>query len=250
VDDLARIVDLHLRAQRQGPGGDAEARLAIDLARLDPEAPLVAADLGCGTGAATLLLARALNATITAIDLMPEFIDVLALKAEREGLRDRVRPVVGSMDDLSFQEGELDLIWSEGAVYNVGFEKGVAYWRRFLKPGGVLVVSEITWTTASRPAEIEAHWTAEYREIATASEKLAVLERTGYAPSGYFVLPEHCWRDNYYEPMRQSFPDYLARHGNSDGARAVVAAEQEEMRLYEAYSAYYSYGVYIARRVA
>ncbi len=32
------------------------------------------------------------------------------------------------MEDLSFKEEELDLIWYERAIYNVGFEKG------FLKP--------------------------------------------------------------------------------------------------------------------
>jgi hypothetical protein len=39
----------------------------------------------------------------------------------------------------------------------MGFEQGVAYWKRFLKPGGILAVSEITWLTATRPKAIEAH---------------------------------------------------------------------------------------------
>ena len=132
------------------------------------------------------------------------------------------------MDMLPFEAGSLDAIWSEGAIYNMGFENGVRQWRRFLKRGGILAISELTWLTASRPAELEAYWCAQYAEVGTASSKLAVLERNGYAPIGYFVVPEHCWLDAYYRPMQQRFPAFLARHGSSDGAKAVVAAEELE----------------------
>ena len=37
------------------------------------------------------------------------------------------------MDALPFQEEELDLIWSEGAIYNIGFERGMNEWNKFLK---------------------------------------------------------------------------------------------------------------------
>ena len=68
MDDFQLLVDLHKRAKRQGPGGDVETRKAIGLAMLDPSTPLKAADIGCGTGASTIQLARLLNAKITAID--------------------------------------------------------------------------------------------------------------------------------------------------------------------------------------
>ena len=86
MDDYQLLVDLHKRAKRQGPGGGAETRKAIDLAMLDPSAPLKVADIGCGTGASTIQLARSLNAKITAIDFLPDFIEVLKGNAENEGL--------------------------------------------------------------------------------------------------------------------------------------------------------------------
>ena len=154
------------------------------------------------------------------------------------------------MDALDFQMESLDAIWSEGAIYNIGFENGVRQWRRFLKPGGVLAVSEITWLTEHRPAEIESHWHKEYPEIDTASAKLAVLERNGFSPLGFFVLPKECWIDEYYRPMQQRFQGFLQTHGFSDEARAIVAAEQAEIDLYERYSSFVSYGYYIARKTA
>ena len=112
----------------------------------------------------------------------------------------------------------------------------------------MLIVSEITWLTATRPSELHEYWRNEYPEIDTASSKIGVLEKNGYSPVGYFVLPEHCWLENYYRPMQDSFTEFLDRNGNSEEAQAIVAAEKNEIALYEKYKSYYSYGVYIAKK--
>jgi SAM-dependent methyltransferase len=248
MDDLQLLIDLHISADRQGPGGDAETRRAIELSGLSERRNLKVADIGCGTGASTLVLAKDLDAHIVAVDFLPDFLGVLRSRAARAGVADRIEAVHASMDALPIEPGSLDAIWSEGAIYNMGFENGVRQWRHLLKPGGVLAVSELTWLTASRPAELEAHWHAHYAEVGTASSKLAVLERNGYAPIGYFTLEEHCWLDAYYLPMQQRFPDFLESHESSDAANALVAAEELEMALYARHRAYLSYGYYLARR--
>lgn len=247
-DSFQLLIDLHRHGLRQGPGGDAETERALELAGVRRDAPLNIADVGCGTGASALLLARLPRARITAIDLFPEFLGVLEDRAARAGVADRITTRACSMDELPFADEELDVIWSEGAVYNIGFENGIARWQRHLKPGGALVVSEITWLTDSRPAELQDHWHAEYPEIDLASAKIRVLERHGYSPVGYFVLPAHCWLEQYYRPMEARFPDFLSRNGDTDAARAVVADGRKEIALYERYQSYFGYGVYIARR--
>lgn len=250
MDDYSLLIDLHKRGHRQGPGGDAETELALNLALVDRKAGLNIADIGCGTGASTLLLARLLPAShITAVDFLPDFLDVLNREAERGAVADRISALACSMDNLPFADEALDVLWSEGAIYNIGFEKGVAGWRRFLKPGGLLVVSEITWLTDVRPTELQKHWDGEYPEIDLASAKIRVLEKHGYTPTGFFVLPEHCWLDEYYRPLQARFDDFLKRNGNSEEAREIVAAEQREIDLYERYKAHISYGVYLARRL-
>jgi hypothetical protein len=50
--------------------------------------------------------------------------------------------------------------------------------------------------------------------------------------------------------MQNRFADFLNRNGHSEQARAVVEAENQEIELYEKYKAHYSYGVYIARKLA
>jgi len=249
VTELELLVDLHRDGARQGPGGDDQTRLAITLAGLRGRSGLSIADLGCGTGASTLLLARELDAQVTAVDLMADFLSPLDAATRREGLAGRITTVVASMAALPFAPESLDAIWSEGAIYNIGFATGVENWRRYLKPGGVLAVSELTWLTAERPDALQRHWQREYPEVDTAAAKLAVLERLGFSPVGYFALPEHCWLDNYYRPLQRRLAGFLDRHDHSADARVLVAAEEREIALYERYRAFVSYGYYVARKL-
>ncbi len=249
MEDYSLLIDLHKRAKRQGPGGDAETKKIIELAMIDSSVPLKIADIGCGTGSSSMLLASLLNTQITAVDFLPDFLEVLEANTKNQGLTERLITLNCSMDNLPFKDEEYDVIWSEGAIYNIGFEKGIKDWKRFLKTGGLLIVSEITWLTDSRPSELQEYWENEYPEIDTASSKISVLEKNGYSPVAYFVLPEHCWLNNYYQPMQNSFAEFLERNGNSKDAQAVVDAEKNEIALYEKYKSYYSYGVYLARKL-
>ncbi|TXS93899.1 methyltransferase domain-containing protein [Parahaliea maris] len=249
MDDIRLLIDLFKGKLRQGPGGEAETVMAVELAGIDRGVPLAIADIGCGTGASTLALASLLNAHITAVDFLQDFLDVLESRAQSVGVADRIDTLCASMEDLPFVAEAFDVIWSEGAIYNMGFQKGVADWRNYLKPGGLLVVSELTWLTGTRPAEIQRYWDSIYPEIDLASAKIRMLEQSGYAPLGYFALPEQCWRENYYHPLQTGFGDFLERNGSSGGALAVVEEQQREIALYERYKSYYGYGVYIARRV-
>jgi ubiquinone/menaquinone biosynthesis C-methylase UbiE len=250
MDDDRLLIDLHKQGHRQGPGGDAETEQALNLAMVDRTVPLKVADIGCGTGASTLVLAKLLNARIIAVDFLQDFLEVLEDKAERMGVADRISTLACSMGNLPFADEELDVMWSEGAIYNIGFEKGVANWRRYLKAGGLLVASEITWITDSRPPELQNHWDSEYPEIDVASAKIRGLEKHGYSPVGYFVLPEHCWVEQYYRPMQARFEDFLNRNANSEEARKIVAAEKWEIDLYERYKTHVGYGVYVAKKTA
>ena len=250
MNELELLADLHRDTERQGPGGQDETRLALALSGLRDRQDLSIADLGCGTGAATLVLAEALDARIVAVDFLQPFLDTLKARAFEAGLAERISPRHASMEALDFAPESLDAIWSEGAIYNIGFSRGVREWRRFLKTGGILAVSELTWLTEHRPAELEAYWRAQYPEVDTASAKLAVLERHGYTPLGYFVLPRRCWLDGYYRPLQQRFPAFLKTHGSSPAARAIVEEQRQEIELYERHGEYFGYGFYIARKVA
>ena len=250
MEDLELLIDLHLANPRQGPGGDGETRRALELARLDLGAPIDVLDVGCGTGASTLVLARTLDARITAIDAAPAFVDRLRERAQREGLGDRIDALAGQMESLPFDDERFDLVWSEGAIYNMGFEAGLRAWRRLLRPGGVIAVSELTWTTDRRPHDVDAHWAREYPAITTPSANLAAIERAGYEPLAVFFLPPRCWEEHYYKPLRAGFAAFLERHDHSDAAQRLIASEEAEMRAHRDHGRWYGYAFYIARRPA
>ena len=249
MNELELLVDFHLNAERQGPGSEEDTLKALSFVEIDRSHSLKVVDIGCGSGAQTLTLARELQGEITAVDLFPDFLTRLRSRASRMELAAEIRTVEASMEDLPFSEAEFDLIWSEGAVYNIGFEAGIKDWRRFLKPGGFIAVSELTWKTITRPRDIEEHWNGEYPEIDTASAKIRILEEHGYSPVGFFFLPQSSWIDTYYGPMEKRFDDFLRRHGNSDAAKRIVEDEKEEIRLYRRYKEYLSYGFYIAQKL-
>lgn len=249
MENLDLLIDLHIDGHRQGPGGTNETCMAVILSGLEKRTGLKIADIGCGTGASTVTLARTLDAEITAVDFLPEFLTRLDNAAEQEGLSGQITTLAASMEALPFEDSTFDAIWSEGAIYNMGFEEGISAWRQFLKPGGILAVSELSWFTQERPEDLEAHWNNEYPGVAVASAKLAILEANGYSPLGYFPLPKHCWIDNYYRPLQERFASFLSRNAHSDAARAIVAAEEKEIAFYERYATYFGYGYYIARRL-
>ena len=86
------------------------------------------------------------------------------------------------MNDLPFPDGRFDLIWSEGAVYIMGFDKALVKWRPLAKPGGYLVVSELSWFRPDPPAEIRDFWGHHYPAMRSVDGNLAVARlRAGYS---------------------------------------------------------------------
>ena len=248
MTELELLVDFHKDGERQGPGSTKETVRALELIEISKKGNLNVADIGCGSGSQTLTLARYIQGQITAVDLFPEFLDQLDIRAEKLGFQDKIKSVAASMEDLPFQDEAFDIIWSEGAIYSMGFETGIKKWKKYLKPGGYLAVSEISWIKNSRPKEIEKFWKKEYPEIDTAAGKIRKLEHNGYVALGYFILSEDSWIENYYNPMEKRFSAFLKKHNNSESARKTVSEYRDEINLYKKYKDYYSYGFYVAKK--
>ena len=166
MDLMDYVIEFHKDAERQGPGNGEATRKALQyIPELGKNARIL--DIGCGTGAQTMVPAKNTKAQIIAVDMLQEFLDKLQEKIDRKNLSNRVVIKQGLMDNLDFQEKSFDVIWSEGAIYNIGFEKGLLEWKKYLKDNGYIVVSEISWLTDNRPKEIEEYWANAYPEIDT-----------------------------------------------------------------------------------
>ena len=245
--DFSLICEYFSSISRQGPGSDESTQRALSMIH-DLGADSVIADLGCGCGSQTLQLALHTQAKVKALDLFPLFLDRLKERCRKVGVSDRVEAIEGDMCNLPFEKASLDVIWSEGAIYNIGFKRGITEWREYLKPYGWLAVSEASWLTDSRPSEIEDFWNEAYPEIDTIATKVQQLKDAGYHDVNTFVLPKECWIDNFYLPQREVQRLFLERYPDNKTAAELVANQRREAELYSRYSDYYGYVFYVARR--
>lgn len=245
--DFNLICEYFSNVERQGPGSRGATLKALGFIENISDQSLIA-DIGCGTGGQTMTLAQNTSGKITALDLFPDFIERLNINAQKLNLRDRIKGVVGSMDKLPFRDEELDLIWSEGAIYNIGFEKGLNEWRKFLKPGGYIAVSEASWFTEKRPAEINDFWMNAYPEMDTISNKVSQVQKAGYIPVATFILPENCWTTHYHEPQRVVQEMFLNKYAGNKAVEKFIAFQRHEAELYRKYKDFYGYAFYIAKK--
>ena len=246
--ELQLICDFFSNMERQGPGSPDVTLKALSFIDSLTDKSLIA-DIGCGTGGQTMVLAGHITGQITGLDLFPDFIDIFNHNAKQSGLQDRVKGIVGSMDNLPFQSEELDLIWSEGAIYNIGFERGLNEWRKYLKTGGYIAVSECSWFTDERPAEINDFWMDAYPEIDTIPNQVAKVCKAGYLPVATFILPENCWTEHYFAPKTSAQKIFLSKYAGNKVAEEFSALQASEEELYRKYKEFYGYTFFIAKKI-
>jgi ubiquinone/menaquinone biosynthesis C-methylase UbiE len=246
--DINMICDYFSTMERQGPGSDEMTLKALSFLKPLTEESKVA-DIGCGTGKQTITLGKNIPSKITGIDLFQKFIDILNLNCEKEGLAQKIKGVVGNMKQLPFQKEEYDLLWCEGAIYNIGFKNGLEEWSKYLKKGGYIAVTEASWFTLERPQEIDQFWMDAYPEIDTISNKVHQMEETGYIPVSTFILPEECWIENFYELQKTARNIFLEKHKGNPTAEILAANEKREYELYQKYKKYYGYVFYIGKKI-
>jgi len=246
--DLNLIWEYFSNVERQGPGSSEMSLKALSfIDKLTAESRI--ADLGCGTGGQTMILAKHIPGHITGIDLAPQFIKLFNVNAHKLNLQHRVKGIEGSMKNLPFAKEELDLIWSEGAIYNIGFERGLKEWREYLKPAGFVALTEACWFTNERPAEIENFWLDAYPEIDTIPNKLLQMQNAGYVTVASFILPESCWTEQFFKPQLPVQTAFLKKHAGNKIAEDFIANMRYEAEMYRKYKAYYGYAFFIGKKL-
>ena len=180
--------ELHQDLPREGPGDNPSTRKALSLLTELPLQPLIL-DIGCGPGMQTIELARCTKGKIIAIDTHQPFLDKLKQRAQAEGLSDKITTINMSMFALEFEAKSFDAIWSEGAIYIMGFEQGLRACQPLLKPGGYVAVTEISWLRPQPSGEVQAFWAANCPGMRTVEENLEIVQAAGYRKVGHFVLP-------------------------------------------------------------
>ena len=199
---MTDIYDMFGALPRQTVGSDASTRAALALIAdsLPRRRPLAVADMGCGTGRPSLVLAETLDCHVTALDIRPNFLRRLAAETARRGLAHRIHPVCADMTAPPLAPASLDLIWCEGAIFVLGAERACAQWARLLRPGGWLVFSDMVWGAAPDDESVDFFAQLGAR-LPTRAELDRAATAAGLSPRPGFTLPEEDWWDEYYRPL-------------------------------------------------
>ncbi len=239
TDDISPAVFTFFEAMpRQGPGSaEVTAALYGHIRPQLPENPSTA-DMGCGCGAVGLVLAEK-GARVTGIDLHQPFLNAFRDTAAERGLGDRVETLRVSMTDTGLADDCLDLVWSEGAVYTVGFDAALTEFKRLLKPGGVAVVSDCSWLQADVPSEVREFWEIAYPGMRSPAGNLAAAETAGWRFLHAEALAAEVWESEFYTPMERLISE-IAPDADQD-LKVLIEESETEISLFRRYHDVYGY---------
>ncbi len=248
MDGMEYFYELFEALPRGGPGDIQSTRKAFNTIPQPPAQPLIL-DIGCGPGVQTIELAKCSKGKIIALDNHQAFLDTLIKKAKSEGLLDQIVPQNCSMLEMDFEENTFDIIWSEGALYFMGFQNGLSRCHQLLKDNGYLAVTEIVYLGSNPPAPLVQFFEREYPDIQTVKDRLALIQNEGFRIISNFTLPESSWLDRFYLPMEEEIKRLNKKYQDNEVALGVFNEMQNEIKLYKDYSEFYGYEFFIMQKI-
>ncbi|WP_418114895.1 MerR family transcriptional regulator [Vibrio scophthalmi] len=233
--DFYRIFD---PLERRGPGSESDTLAAL---RKVPMKPSQILEIGCGQGIATRLLAQQCDAQITAIDNDEEAIK--ALQASNQEHAEQIHFECASMTDLPYAERSFDLIWSEGSAYIMGVENAFKQWRPLLNQGGVLVLSDLVWSTDDANETAKAFWGSEYPDMTTVETRIKQAKAAGYQLVDTFPISDAAW-EAYYQPLSQQVAALKDELPNSQAIKDI----ERELAAYTQRNQQFDYQMFILKK--
>ena len=240
--------EIHSGLPREGPGDDESTRKAFLMAdALPPRARIL--DVGAGPGMQTMELARISDGTIVAVDTHCPFLHELRRRAQDAGVSNCVSAVNASMASLPFRSESFDLLWSEGAIYIMGFRQGLTAWKRFLAPQAYIAVTDACWLTTEIPEDVRKHW-AEYPGMTTIEITQRIIRECGYREVGHFALPDASWWNDYYHPLEQRLKALRDKYQDEPDALRQVDEAQHEIDMHRKHAHLYGYVFFVMQKMS
>lgn len=230
---------------RAGPGSKESTRKAFNMLPNIPTHPNIL-DIGCGPGMQTIELAKLTDGKILALDIHQPFLDYLMQQAENECLLEKIETINQSMLSMEFEMERFDILWAEGSIFIMTFEKALKEWRKFLKKGGYMAVSELVWPPNDPPDDVKS-CLKQYSAIQTHEKNLRVVEKIGYKFINSFVLPVEDW-EIYYNPLEERLKIMRIKYKDDDKSLQFIESLQNEVNLFKKYPQFFIYIFYAIQK--
>ncbi|MGD9321079.1 MAG: class I SAM-dependent methyltransferase [Desulfobacteraceae bacterium] len=247
MEGMEYLYELCEALPRCGPGDNEYTRRAFHAIPQPPQHPLIL-DIGSGPGVQTIELARISNGRIMALDNHQAFLDKLMEQASKQGLEGKIAPKNVSMLDMDFEEKTFDIIWSEGALYFMGFQNGLKRCHQLLKNKGYLAVSELVYTSLDPPDVVIKYLENEYPDIKNIKDNMELIQREGFKLISHFTLPESAWLNDYYLPMEKELSHLNKKYQGNEIALVVFESFRNEINFYRKYSKFYGYEFFVMQK--
>jgi ubiquinone/menaquinone biosynthesis C-methylase UbiE len=247
MEGIEYIYELCEALPRSGPGENKHTKRAFNSIPQLPNQPFIL-DIGCGQGMQTLEIARMTDGKIIALDNHQGFLDILYKDAKKQGLEEKIILCNMSMLDMDFERETFDLIWSEGALYLLGFQDGLKRCHQLLKKKGYLAVTELIYTRPHTPNDVVEFFNSEYPDIKSIAENIELIEKQGFNLISHFTLPESAWMEDYYTPIEKELPRLNKKYEGNEVALSIFEGFSHEVDFYKKYSKFYGYEFFIMQK--
>ena len=230
--------------EKLGPGGNSHT---LHVLRLLPKQQFrVIVDAGCGTGRQTMVLAKELGTLVHAVDAYEPFLDDLTQRAQEAGIEPLVHTHCMDMKDIPGVLQHIDLLWSEGAAYNIGFSNALLTWASAINPDGFAVVSELSWLREQVPNAVREFFLSGYPDMQSVHRNTAVAENAGYTVLNTYTLPKEAWVEGYYDVLEPR-AKALVNHPDSS-VRDFAVETVKEIEVFKCAEDSYGYVFYVLQR--
>ncbi|PSB53178.1 class I SAM-dependent methyltransferase [Chamaesiphon polymorphus] len=230
--------------EKLSPGGNEHTRHVLRL--LPTQQFRVIVDAGCGTGRQTMVLAQELSTLVNAVDAHEPFLTDLSGYAKSAGIDRFIQTHCLDMQQIPSVFPQIDLLWSEGAAYNIGFANALTTWAAAIAKNGFAVVSELSWLKEQIPVAVSDFFGSGYPDMKSIPQNLAIAEAAGYTLITTYILPKAAWIEGYYDVLE---PRATALVSHPDSSVRNLAIETlKEIDTFNHSEDSYGYVFYVLQR--
>lgn len=232
---------LHMSLPRQLPGSDPATRNLLRLA--GAKNFKTALDISYDPSCSAPVLAG-IGLQVTAVGAQPFLDKIDQTEAAQGSLPITKLPALANGSNI---KTTFDLVWAEGSASNLGWERALVEWAKYLAKDGLLVVTDCMWLTQTPTDEVWAYWSLAYPRMLTVPQARYAAEKAGYTVMHTYFVSDNDWFEEYLNPLVQQHELY--KNDPDPVMQRAIAFGKSQVYLREKYAKEYGYVGFVLKKI-